>query len=71
MLLDESLLRASYVNSSANQFDSNLGFLRSYLGSIGAQNKDYLSDVKYALANPGFCRFFSSEAPKKKSEFFV
>lgn len=67
MLLDESLLRASYVNSSANQFDSNLGFLRSYLGSIGAQNKDYLSDVKYALANPGFCRFFSSEAPKKKN----
>ncbi|KMT05213.1 hypothetical protein BVRB_7g173570 [Beta vulgaris subsp. vulgaris] len=67
VLLDESLLRASYVNSSANQFDSNLGFLRSYLGSIGAQNKDYLSDVKYALANPGFCRFFSSEAPKKKN----
>ncbi|XP_021720822.1 ATP-dependent zinc metalloprotease FTSH 10, mitochondrial-like [Chenopodium quinoa] len=66
-ILDESVLRIPYVNSSVNRFDSNLGFLRSYLASIGAQNKDYLSDIKYMLANPRLCRFFSSEAPKKKN----
>uniref|UniRef100_A0A803LCF5 AAA+ ATPase domain-containing protein n=1 Tax=Chenopodium quinoa TaxID=63459 RepID=A0A803LCF5_CHEQI len=66
-ILDESVLRIPYVNSSVNRFDPNLGFLRSYLASIGAQNKEYLSDIKYMLANPRLCRFFSSEAPKKKN----
>lgn len=67
VLLDESVLSASYINSSVNRVDPNLGFLRSYLASIGAQNKYYLSDIKYALGKHSFSRFFSSEAPKKKN----
>ncbi|CAO2840704.1 unnamed protein product [Amaranthus hypochondriacus] len=65
--LDESLLRASYVNSSVNGNNSNLGFLRNYLATTGVQNKEYLSDIRYVLANPRFSRFFSSETPKKKN----
>ncbi|KAL2898947.1 ATP-dependent zinc metalloprotease FTSH 10 mitochondrial [Bienertia sinuspersici] len=65
VLVDESVLRSNF-NSSVNRVDPNLGFLRSYLGSISALNKDYLSGIN-VLANPTLCRFFSSEAPKKKN----
>ncbi|KAK8494049.1 hypothetical protein V6N13_076436 [Hibiscus sabdariffa] len=47
------------------------GYLRGYLGSIGASkefaSKAYLSDLNSVLANPRIRRFFSSEAPKKKN----
>ncbi|XP_057548566.1 ATP-dependent zinc metalloprotease FTSH 10, mitochondrial-like [Amaranthus tricolor] len=65
--LDESLLRASYFNSAVKGIDSNLGFLRNYVASAGAKNKKYMFDMRYVFANPRFCRFFSSEAPKKKN----
>ena len=65
--MDESLLRASYFTSAVKGIDSNLGFLRNYVASAGAKNKNYMFDMRYVFANPRFCRFLSSEAPKKKS----
>jgi len=69
-LVDEVLFRVPYGNHGGNQQDANLGFLRRYLASIGAHRKEILSDLNYVLANPRLRRFFSSEAPKKKSNFF-
>lgn len=66
-------LRASTGDTYINQLDDKLGFFRGYIASIGA-NKElaskshYLSDLNYGLANPRLRRFFSSEAPKKKSK---
>lgn len=54
-----------------NGNNSNLGFLRNYLATTGVQNKEYLSDIRYVLANPRFSRFFSSETPKKKSKYLI
>ncbi|KAA8549291.1 hypothetical protein F0562_000975 [Nyssa sinensis] len=68
--LNETFLRAPYLNAYLNEFDGKLGSLRGYLASIGASKeillKAYLSDLNYVLANPRIHRFFSSEAPKKK-----
>lgn len=73
-LANRTGLRASTGDTYIlNQFDDKLGFLRGYVASIGA-NKElaskshYLSDLNYVLANPRLRRFFSSEAPKKKSK---
>ncbi|XP_010920548.1 ATP-dependent zinc metalloprotease FTSH 8, mitochondrial [Elaeis guineensis] len=48
-----------------------LGFLRSYLTSIGANKaigaKKYQADWRFLLANPSFRRLFSSESPDKKN----
>ena len=67
------VLRSSNVDSYIRRFDEKLGFLRGYLASIGdrkefASKAYYLSDLNYVLANPRLRRFFSSEAPKKKSK---
>lgn len=68
---------SAYQSRDIRQADDNLGVLKRYLGSLAANNerygsglssKVYLSDIKYVLANPRFQRFFSSEAPKKKSK---
>lgn len=55
------------------QGDDGLGFLRGYVSSIGLEKgfsskKVLLSDLGFFLANPRVRRFFSSEAPKKKSK---
>ncbi|GLT43353.1 hypothetical protein SLA2020_173120 [Shorea laevis] len=59
------------VDGFVERISGDLGFLRTYLTSLGAANdfnsKAYLSDLNYVLANPRFRRFFSSEAPKKKN----
>ncbi|XP_077238987.1 ATP-dependent zinc metalloprotease FTSH 8, mitochondrial-like [Tasmannia lanceolata] len=71
--LNESLLRSTHGGSCSRGEDSRLGlgFLRSYLTSIGANKdfsrKNYFSDLNSILANPRISRFFSSEAPKKKN----
>uniref|UniRef100_A0A7N0U3K6 AAA+ ATPase domain-containing protein n=1 Tax=Kalanchoe fedtschenkoi TaxID=63787 RepID=A0A7N0U3K6_KALFE len=49
-----------------------LGFSRGYLTSVGAGrngvvSKAYGSGWRYAAASPRFCRFFSSEEPKKRN----
>ncbi|XP_008784613.2 ATP-dependent zinc metalloprotease FTSH 8, mitochondrial-like [Phoenix dactylifera] len=48
-----------------------LGFMRSYLTSVGANKaigaKNYHSDWRFLLASPSFRRFFSSESPNKKN----
>ncbi|CAI0393359.1 unnamed protein product, partial [Linum tenue] len=57
--------------SFANRIDDGVGILRSYLTSIGAAKssaaKTSVSNLNAILANPRLRRFFSSEAPKKKS----
>ncbi|XVF05486.1 hypothetical protein REPUB_Repub05bG0176500 [Reevesia pubescens] len=59
------------LSGNVDRIIGELGFLRSYLTSIGAQkeftSKAYLSDLNFVLANPRIHRFFSSEAPKKKN----
>ncbi|KAM7522173.1 hypothetical protein LguiA_012075 [Lonicera macranthoides] len=69
--LNEAILRAPYVDTYIGRFDGQLGFVRGYLATIGANkefgSKGYLSDLNYVLANPRIRRFFSSEAPKKKN----
>lgn len=65
--------RASTVDTYITQVDEKLGFLRGYIASIGASKElgsksYYVSDLNYVLANPRLRRFFSSEAPKKKSK---
>ncbi|GLU11581.1 hypothetical protein SLE2022_283180 [Rubroshorea leprosula] len=59
------------VDGFVERISGDLGFLRTYLASIGAakdlNSKAYLSDLNYVLANPRFRRFFSTEAPKKKN----
>ncbi|RWR95409.1 ATP-dependent zinc metalloprotease FTSH 10, mitochondrial-like protein isoform X2 [Cinnamomum micranthum f. kanehirae] len=65
--LNESILHSCLVG----QGDGGLGFSRGYMASIGAEKgflskKALQSDLNFLLANPKFCRLFSSEAPKKK-----
>lgn len=67
VLADDALLRLPSANHCVDRLDANLGFLRGYVASIGANKKDHLSDFKYALANPRLHRYFSSETPKKKN----
>lgn len=73
--LNEAILRSPYVDTYIGRFDGQLGFVRGYLATIGANkefgSKGYLSDLNYVLANPRIRRFFSSEAPKKKSELLL
>ena len=55
-----------------NQFEGKLECLRSYLAAAGANRGSAFgasfSDFKYLAGNLGINRFFSSKAPKKKSE---
>lgn len=67
-----------YESRFIEKGDDKLGILKRYLGSLAAGNKDYINgygmkskDINYFLANPSFRRFFSSEAPKKKSKIFL
>ncbi|CAI0433231.1 unnamed protein product [Linum tenue] len=57
--------------SFVNRIDDRVGFLRSYLTSIGAAKssgaKNSVSNLNGILANPRLRRFFSSEAPKNKN----
>lgn len=67
--LNESILHSRLVG----QGDGGLGFSRGYMASIGAEKgflskKALQSDLNFLLANPKFCRLFSSEAPKKKGK---
>ncbi|XVF46543.1 hypothetical protein PTKIN_Ptkin03bG0035300 [Pterospermum kingtungense] len=61
----------SRLSGNVDSVIGELGFLRGYLASIGAQkeltSKAYLSDLNFLVANPRIRRFFSSEAPKKKN----
>ena len=61
-----------HLSGNVDRLIGELGFLRGYLASIGARkeftSKAYLSDLNFVLANPRIRRFFSSEAPKKKSK---
>ncbi|XP_062084991.1 ATP-dependent zinc metalloprotease FTSH 10, mitochondrial-like [Humulus lupulus] len=65
---NEGFLSVAGVNTyqSGGRVDGALGFLRSYITSIGAR-KVSASDFPYILGNPEFRRLFSSEAPKKKN----
>lgn len=67
VMVNEALLRAPNSNQYLTGADSKLGFLRSYVASIGAQKTQHLRDFNYVFGNPRFRKFFSSEAPKKKN----
>lgn len=61
------------TNTCSDGAESVLGFVRSYVSSARASNYrifSYLPDFKSVAANPRVRRLFSSEAPKKKSEFY-
>ncbi|KAL2471274.1 ATP-dependent zinc metalloprotease FTSH 10 [Abeliophyllum distichum] len=70
LLRNQELFRAPYVNNlnSIDQFDGKLGFLRGYFANKGSFSNNHLSDFNYIVANPRLRRYFSSEAPKKKSK---
>lgn len=61
--------------ASKNQLAGELGLLRGYLATIRTSKevvpKQGFSDLNHVFANPRLRRFFSSEAPKKKSESFL
>ncbi|KAL3628644.1 ATP-dependent zinc metalloprotease FTSH 8, mitochondrial [Castilleja foliolosa] len=69
-------LRSSFLtefssgNASTSCENGGLGFLRSYLTSIGAGKQvlksNLIKECNSVLANPAFRRQFCSEAPKKK-----
>lgn len=71
-IVNQALVGAPRVSDGVDVVG--LGFLKRYLATIGAHkrfvSKANLSDFNYVLANPRLRRFFSSEAPKKKSKFF-
>lgn len=53
-----------------------LGFFREYLAAVGGRKgtiikNSFLADFDQVFANPRLRRFFSSEAPKKKSKNFL
>ena len=66
--INEPILAA---DSCPGERDGILGFLRGYIAFVGARSKSVpkasLSDFNFVFANPKLQRFFSSEAPKKKS----
>lgn len=53
--------------------DGGLGFIRSYLTSVGANKvvgaRNQLGEWRFILANPSFRRLFCSDSPNKKSKF--
>ncbi|XP_073104610.1 ATP-dependent zinc metalloprotease FTSH 8, mitochondrial-like [Elaeis guineensis] len=63
----ESLLQSPVFRGDSG----GLGFLRSYLTSIGANKalgaNNYQRDWRFLLANPSLRRFFSTESPNKKN----
>ncbi|KAG1371718.1 putative ATP-dependent zinc metalloprotease FTSH 8, mitochondrial [Cocos nucifera] len=63
----ESLLQSPVFRDDSG----GLGFLRSYLTSIGANKalgaNNYQRDWRFLLANRSFRRFFSTESPNKKN----
>ncbi|GMH12263.1 hypothetical protein Nepgr_014104 [Nepenthes gracilis] len=67
VLVNQGLLRDSYGSEYVFLSDVKIGFLRSYLASVGHHRKVYVSDLNYVLANPKIRRFFSDEAPKKRN----
>jgi len=61
------------TNACSDGAESVLGFVRSYVSSARASSHSifsHLHDFKSVVANPKVRRLFSSEAPKKKSEFY-
>lgn len=63
------LLPNRCVNGDMGGLDAKLGFLREYFVAVRAPEAlgSKLSDWNRVLLNPRIRRFFSSEAPKKKS----
>lgn len=53
--------------ASVNQVESGLGFLRRHFASLAARKGLISNDLTGVFANPRIRRFFSDEAPKKKS----
>lgn len=73
-LPNQGNLGASNVNTlidNIHQFDGKLQFLRGYVATVGgSRGRGSLSDINYFTPYPRISRFFSSEAPKKKSKTF-
>jgi len=68
-----TLIGIPRTNASSDGAESVLGFVRSYVSSARASSNRIFSnlpDFNSVAANPRVRRFFSSEAPKKKSEFY-
>ncbi|KAG6681394.1 hypothetical protein I3842_13G090500 [Carya illinoinensis] len=73
-ILNEELLRVSRVNEYLGRVDGGSGFLRGYLATTAGAHRElapkaYLSNLNPVLANPRLHRLFSSEAPKKKTDY--
>lgn len=69
VILDEVASR----NACITRVNGGLGFVRSYLTSIGAGkqgvNKAYLLELDSLFANPRLRRFFCSQGSKNKSKY--
>lgn len=74
VLANESLL-PSTGNACFSRADGGLGLVRGYVTSVGAGKQlvsnSHLSNFSSVLANPRVRRFFSSQAPKKKSKWIM
>lgn len=55
--------------ASVNQVEGGLGFIRRHFASLASRKGLVNNDLIGVFANPKIRRFFSDEAPKKKSMF--
>ena len=74
LLPNESHLSSS-GSACISRVDGGLGLVRGFVTSFGAGKQfvsnSYLSNFSSVIANPRVRRFFSSEAPKKKSKSMI
>lgn len=63
------LAPAGLEAASVNQVEGGLGFLRRHFASLASRKGLVNNDLIGVIANPRLRRFFSDEAPKKKSMF--
>jgi AFG3 family protein len=55
--------------ASVNEVEGGLGFIRRHFASLASRKGLVNNDLIGVFANPRLRRFFSDEAPKKKSMF--